>query len=219
MAPIVQPPMSNQTTEIPPLTIYCPKDLPFLTGPPRVLSPPLRLMSPICLAERRQELSSASPSICTTTTPHRRRSVRPIRPSRRPRHCEHIDCPIASTPHAFDDLPWISALDTDMPPDHVSPWDIADLSQLSPDEDRLSSGPGPIRRRKTSLRSSPLAPPTVCLPEDTVPPPLPLHEASNWSTPRSRIHRSRLHFRNLMPLFSACSSPYPFGLEHSPFDP
>ncbi|KAF5330586.1 hypothetical protein D9619_005590 [Psilocybe cf. subviscida] len=77
----------------------------------------------------------------------------------------------------FDALPWISTLDAT--PASIDPWDIADLSLLSDpplDRDLDASHPrprllsasssssssltgsagGPVRRRKTSLRSSPI---------------------------------------------------------------
>ncbi|KAF9053547.1 hypothetical protein BDZ89DRAFT_283910 [Hymenopellis radicata] len=50
--------------------------------------------------------------------------------------------------HPFDSLDWISMMDT--APD-VSIQDIADLSQLP-----LVESVGPVRRRKTSLRASPM---------------------------------------------------------------
>jgi len=46
-------------------------------------------------------------------------------------------------------------------PEQLNTWDMADLSQLPADEfpDDVSgaSGPGPVRRRKTSLRANPFA--------------------------------------------------------------
>jgi hypothetical protein len=72
----------------------------------------------------------------------------------------------------------------------INPWDIADLSQIVVEEPQslvadVSPGPGPIRRRKTSLRSNPLA----------------LHDP-NPRTPSPQLNQSRVHFHNLMPVFS-----------------
>ena len=63
----------------------------------------------------------------------------------------------ASDPSAFDRLSWISHLqDT---PHCVDIWDIADLSLLPIEQSplNLSSGVGPVRSRKSSLRSDPMA--------------------------------------------------------------
>ncbi|KAJ6546554.1 hypothetical protein DFH09DRAFT_1171358 [Mycena vulgaris] len=156
----------------------------MMTPPPLVVSTPQRLQSPILLDPR---LRSPARSHCSP--PHRRRTARP----RRRRHCARTDCPVESALHPFDRLPWISAMDT--LPDAFDPIDIADLSQLVVD-DPLSQcgaappGSGPIRRRKTSLRSSPLAPK-----------PPPLHEIPPH-TPISHINHSLIHFHNLMPVFS-----------------
>lgn len=46
-------------------------------------------------------------------------------------------------------------------PEQLNTWDMADLSQLPAEEVSIdvleTSGPGPVRRRKTSLRANPLA--------------------------------------------------------------
>lgn len=76
------------------------------------------------------------------------------RSSRRPRR---KDCPLginSSGPGVFDRLPWVSILDVPAPQANI--WDVADLSQLPIDERSLPLGP--IRRRKTSLRSVPFPP-------------------------------------------------------------
>ncbi|KAJ6471612.1 hypothetical protein C8R47DRAFT_745432 [Mycena vitilis] len=142
---------------------------------------PQRLQSPILLD------ACLPSSSCSSTK--RRRTVRP----QRQRQCARVECPIESAPHPFDALPWISAMDT--MPDAFDLADIADLSQLvidDPPPHRASrpSVSGPIRRRKTSLRSNPL------------------HSRSRTShentphTPPSRIDYSRVTFHNLMPVFS-----------------
>ncbi|KAJ7905366.1 hypothetical protein B0H14DRAFT_2659991 [Mycena olivaceomarginata] len=144
---------------------------------------PQRLQSPILLDSRLR-----SP-LCSP--PHRRRAVRP----RRRRHCARSECPIESALHPFDRLPWISAMDT--PPDAFDLADIADLSQLVVDEPPQECGAapppgaGPIRRRKTSLRASPLPPKTHTL-----------HETTPQTPPISHINYSHITFRNLMPMFS-----------------
>ncbi|KAJ7219156.1 hypothetical protein GGX14DRAFT_590339 [Mycena pura] len=139
-----------------------------------------RLRSPILIDARPR---SSARSLCNP--PRRRRSVGP----HRRRHCVCADCHIESALHAFDRLPWISVMDT---PHHHNLADIADLSQLAVDDfppESASAGAGPIRRRKTSLRSNPLAPSPT------------LHETPPH-TPISHINHSRIHFENLMPVFS-----------------
>ena len=134
-----------------------------------------------------------------TISPQRRpksspQSVRRRRPTR--------ECRVTPQPHAFDDLPWIASLETS--PDITNPWDIADLSLLPvpPLSELPASGLGPVRRRKTSLRSSPLASSksTSHLPiRDTS-----LLPSPSQPTPRSRFTPSRVLFQNLMPV--ACDS-------------
>ncbi|KAF4615372.1 hypothetical protein D9613_003222 [Agrocybe pediades] len=157
-----------------------------------------RLSSPIHL----DGPFSAPSSTCST-----RRRAKPASSKRR-RMAQRVEH------HVFDELPWISTLEAG--PELINPWDIADLS-LIPDAE-LSSGPGPVRRRKTSLRSSPRSKtysssstsgssPHYSIPtRDTLPlstPPVP--------TPRSRFIPSRVLFHNLMPV--ACDfraeSPHP----------
>ncbi|KAJ7489832.1 hypothetical protein B0H11DRAFT_2010586 [Mycena galericulata] len=147
-----------------------------------IMTPPPPLQSPISLDARLRSQSGRTPC-------HRRRSVRP----HRRRQCPRADCPIESALHPFDRLPWISAMD--ISPDALDPMDIADLSQLVVDDppDRraaVSPGSGPIRRRKTSLRSNPLAPKGLSLHETTP------------HTPISHINHARIQFHNLMPVFS-----------------
>ncbi|KAJ6496560.1 hypothetical protein C8R47DRAFT_344382 [Mycena vitilis] len=153
---------------------------PQMTPQPLAARTPQRLQSPILLDTRRSPICSP---------PHRRRTVRP----RRRRYCARAECPIESALHPFDRLPWISAMDT--MPDAFDLADIADLSQLDvddppPDCAALPPGSGPIRRRKTSLRSNPLGPKSHNLHETTP------------HTPPPHINHSRINFHNLMPVFS-----------------
>ncbi|KAJ7632497.1 hypothetical protein FB45DRAFT_912601 [Roridomyces roridus] len=108
----------------------------------------------------------------------RRCARRPTRRVSRPRHSKRI---VESTLHPFDRLPWISALDVS--PDVLDPIDIADLSQLVVDDECGAPLSGPIRRRRTSLRSSPIA----LVPKDPD------------TTPASRFNPSRVLFHDLMP--------------------
>ncbi|KAJ7639940.1 hypothetical protein DFH06DRAFT_628744 [Mycena polygramma] len=147
---------------------------------------PQRLQSPILL-----DACLPSPG-CSPTK--RRRTVRP----QRRRHCARAECAIESALHPFDSLPWISAMDT--MPDAFDLADIADLSQLVIDEPPPHLAPrpsvsGPIRRRKTSLRSTPLGPRSRTSHENTP------------HTPRSHIDYSRVTFHNLMPVFSCDRQP------------
>lgn len=131
-------------------TFYCAPRLP-INPPPRLLSP-YRLPEDACL----HKLSKPS---CSPTK--KRRVVRNLKRSRH-RSCARTDCCINTISRpltSLDDLPWISALSIE--PDHTNPWDIADLSLLDTTiDEEISAGPGPVRRRKTSLRSDPLAQPT-----------------------------------------------------------
>jgi hypothetical protein len=154
-----------------------------------------RLRSPIHLSEPSSDLIPSPP----TTSPQRR--PKPSPQSTRRRRLTR-ECRITPQPHAFDDLPWIASLESS--PDVTNPWDIADLSLLpvSPLSELPDSGPGPVRRRKTSLRSSPLASSKAISH-------LPIRDTSLLSspslpTPRSRFTPSRVLFQNLMPV--ACDS-------------
>lgn len=147
------------------------------------------LSSPIHLESRMTPPSATSPS-----HPRRRlksNSHHTNRPRASPRRNFRVNAP----DHAFDQLPWISTLQT--APDLTNPWDIADLS-LIPDLDSadLPSGLGPVRRRKSSLRSNPM---------DVSPTPesLPIRDTSpllSVPTPRSHFIPSRVLFHNLMPV-------------------
>ncbi|TFK72202.1 hypothetical protein BDN72DRAFT_895027 [Pluteus cervinus] len=139
-----------------------------------------------CLAKRRAKPASRSP--------RNRRQPLPLRATPGSQ---------SPPPHPFDILPWISALDA--PLDLTSPGDIADLSQL-PDSYSPSSGPGPVRRRRPSLRSNPLQftsePQTTDL-SHLLPAQVPC-ETSPPHTPRPRTRSkptpSRVVFRHLMPM-------------------
>ncbi|KAG9318717.1 hypothetical protein JVU11DRAFT_815 [Chiua virens] len=124
-----------------------------LLSPPRLLSP-IRLRDSPYLA-----LNSKSPTPCGP--PHKRRAPSRLhaRSTRRRRHVPRADCTLDAFGRAsvFDQLPWISALEMPSPSD----CDIADLSQLPLNEDPATfsdniPASGPVRRRKTSLRSNPL---------------------------------------------------------------
>ncbi|KAF8810125.1 hypothetical protein BYT27DRAFT_7336901 [Phlegmacium glaucopus] len=148
-----------------------------------------RLRSPIHLTEPSADLQ---PSLTPST---QRRSKPSPHPARRRRPTR--ECRVTPRSHAFDDLPWIASLESS--PDLINPWDIADLSLLPvPVSELPASGPGPVRRRKTSLRSSPLA-------SSKTIPPLPIRDTSlllspSLSTPRSHFTPSRVLFQNLMPV-------------------
>ncbi|KAH8117370.1 hypothetical protein DFH11DRAFT_1687390 [Phellopilus nigrolimitatus] len=119
---------------------------------------PSRLMSPIRLIERRSRLSCSGspPPSCSTTK--RRRTPHLSRTATRARHCRHPDCGIIrGDPAIFDQQPaWFSVLNQEPTPDLLQPWSFADLSLL-PEEKHgsVGSGAGPIRSRKSSLRSAP----------------------------------------------------------------
>jgi hypothetical protein len=111
----------------------------------------------VCAAKHNAVQKPQSPPPCCPT-PRRRSSN--VRTSRRRRHCAGADCrfDISGAGMAFDHLPWISAMEST--PEQLNTWDMADLSQLPADDfcdDLDASGPGPVRRRKTSLRTNPLA--------------------------------------------------------------
>ncbi|PPR03955.1 hypothetical protein CVT26_001160 [Gymnopilus dilepis] len=160
-----------------------------------------RLGSPIHLAD---PCVVAPPPSETYVPSSRRRSKATSHSIRRRRLAPRVPPPPS---HAFDDLPWISTLDA--APELLNPWDIADLSLL-PTNDLPSSGPGPVRRRKTSLRSSPVA--AKSHPPSSPGSPLPIRDTSllstpsSVSTPRSRFLPSRVLFHNLMPV--SCDSPF-----------
>ncbi|KAH9843036.1 uncharacterized protein C8Q71DRAFT_232755 [Rhodofomes roseus] len=128
----------------------------------RLFSPP-RLSTPVDLFDPRASRSQASkptPS-CSSVNNKRRRNVtfNSVRSPRR-RHCLRTECPVSplAGPEFFDHIPWISQLDRT--PESTLPMDIADLPM--PMGDYMRTTPpcsGPVRTRKSSLRSNPLAHP------------------------------------------------------------
>jgi hypothetical protein len=99
-------------------------------------------------------------------------------------------------------------------PEQLNSWDMADLSQLPADEfcdDLDASGPGPVRRRKTSLRTNPLA--SGSEPSDSsllrlrmqTPDEIPM--LSDPRTPTSEIFNpSAIQFYDLLPVFPSRDS-------------
>jgi hypothetical protein len=175
-------------------------------SPPRLLSP-IRLHDPPYVA-----FSSKSPTPCGP--PHKRRAPSRLlaRSTRRRRHAQRVDCPLDAfgRPSIFDQLPWISALEMPRPIN----CDIADLSQLPVNEDPAifsdtMPASGPVRRRKTSLRSNPLrsgheSPPSEPLfrqhpqihrPTDPFP------GCPRTPPPHVPFDPSNVTFHNLMPVF------------------
>ncbi|KAI6005728.1 hypothetical protein EDD15DRAFT_666200 [Pisolithus albus] len=170
---------------------------------------PSRLSSPIALQEIPYlSLHCKSPPPCNG--PSKRRSApRPSRSTRKRLHLPRIDCPFDPFRRAavFDQLSWIPALDGPSCLEH----DIADLSQVPLREDFSHSTPtsGPVRRRKTSMRSNPLAS-TPSNPTDVpITSLLPLSQSACPTTPPPRISLdpSRVTFRHLMPVFPHVTSP------------
>ncbi|EDR10964.1 uncharacterized protein LACBIDRAFT_316004 [Laccaria bicolor S238N-H82] len=151
------------------------------------------LSSPIAIIEQ---------SINSTSSPRRRQ--RTVSHSlRRRRNSSRVECRVDPAPHVFDQLPWISALECT--PQFTNPWDIADLSQI-PDpfpSDMSSSIPlsGPVRRRKSSLRTNPISSSSdYSLPPSTRDTSLSPYLSPSVTTPRSRFNPSRILFQNLMPV-------------------
>ncbi|TFK27363.1 hypothetical protein FA15DRAFT_701970 [Coprinopsis marcescibilis] len=131
------------------------------------------------------------------TCPSRRRKAVGSHSLRRRRGLPRLE----RQPHPFDQLPWISALNA--APQLSNPWDIADLSLVPEpcsEPEAPTSGPGPVRRRKSSLRSSPLDDP------ETRPLPLQIHPLPATPTPTPFLP-SKILFRNLMPVNNDGSSP------------
>ncbi|KAI6028625.1 hypothetical protein F5J12DRAFT_387604 [Pisolithus orientalis] len=174
--------------------------------------PPSRLSSPIALQDiPYMSLHSKSPTPCNAPL-KRRTTPRPSRSARRRLHLPRIDCPLDPFRRAavFDQLSWIPALDAPPCVEH----DIADLSQIPLKEDFSHSAhsvpaTGPVRRRKTSMRSNSLAS-TPSNPTDvSILPLLPLHPSACPTTPppRNSFDPSRVTFQNLMPVFPHGASP------------
>lgn len=89
-------------------------------------------------------------------------------------------------------------------PAHTNAWDMADLSQLPTEDLDNASGPGPVRTRKTSLRSNPLTTgPAEELPRLRMPHHAAL-QASESSSPHTPVSESfnplDIQFHNLLPI-------------------
>jgi len=139
-------------------------------------------------------------------SPHRRARQLCVQTIRRRRQASRVKCQPEPLPlHAFDKLPWIASLDLS-PSEFAHPADIADLSTLP------QPGPGPIRRQRPLLKSSPFSTPQT--------PPRSTHDdpddlfhhliynlsarniPSRPSTPAPRFDfdPTRVTFRHLMPV-------------------
>ncbi|KIJ69238.1 hypothetical protein HYDPIDRAFT_24091 [Hydnomerulius pinastri MD-312] len=193
-------------------------ETPFQTISSRSFLPPPRLLSPIMLSEPPYvALNSKSPTPCGTA--HKRRAPsRLSRSTRRRRHPTRVECPFDTFGRAsvFEQFPWISALEVPRSID----CDIADLSQILVMEDLAAfsdtvPASGPVRRRKTSLRSNPLG-----NGHETMGGELPSrqlfahHHSADYApscpkTPPPRIpfDPSRVVFHNLMPVFPHGANP------------
>lgn len=167
-------------------------------------------------------LQLSKPSGSCSTTKRRRTVATTSRTSRR-RHCTRADCTLGYGSPAFDQLPWISQVES--APERVDAWDIADLSLL-PDAQMphllSDSGIGPVRRRKTSLHSlhsessSPSAvhhpsrshPPSLSLP---LPFPVMDREGLDPRTPPPTVkfNPHEVTFLNLMPVLPSNGVDYP----------
>ncbi|KAI5899836.1 uncharacterized protein SCHCODRAFT_02695106 [Schizophyllum commune H4-8] len=172
--------------------------------PPRVKNAPPRLQSPIRLAE---------PGLRSAPLPYQQaRSSAKKRNTRLPSRRQHMAEPVFKSGLAnFDELPWVAALQSECAAYSCHAADIGDLSQL--DIDRR--GAGPVRRRKTSLRASPIAvprqlPTPAATPTREDRPAFPFVAGSNpHYRPHTPVKRSptratdRVIFRHLMPLLSA----------------
>ncbi|KIK59818.1 hypothetical protein GYMLUDRAFT_245027 [Collybiopsis luxurians FD-317 M1] len=172
-----------------------------LDAPPRLLKSPFQLASSSQIIETPSGNSSN-------------------RASQRRRHCSRSDCPVqsssSSSTHSFDKLSWISAMDLSSVDYGLT--DIADLSQLPIPVDDATSGPGPVRRRKTSLhRTSPLRAASGSSTQSTHPLSVLRHrQIPTPSSPQPRIARSRIIFHDLMPLFTCDTHKYRSSTPSSP---
>jgi hypothetical protein len=152
-----------------------------------------------CLGVRSPLGGLQVPKSCScTTTRKRKSSTAGSRSSRRPRR---QDCLLGSNSHSpniFDRLPWVSILDA--PTTQQNPWDVADLSQLP--IDGPSSPLGPIRRRKSSLRSAPFPPTPSSSPVSYSHIPFPSSEYASRdprTPPREIESSSAMRFQGLLP--------------------
>lgn len=142
--------------------------------------------------------------------------------SARRRHNPRSECCINTFPRpitSFDDLPWISALTIES--DLTDPWDIADLSLLNADWQGMEDGAGPIRRRKTSLRTDPLSRSTPARNNSPSPVPFPfvsLTGVPHTPAPRFYADPSEVVFQGLRPIFPADIDypPRPVDIQPSP---
>ncbi|KAL7283439.1 hypothetical protein ACG7TL_002869 [Trametes sanguinea] len=167
-------------------------------------SPP-QLLSPFRLPEEAGRSKLSKPAPCSPTKRRRGLNSNLSRSTRR-RHTARSEYCITTFPRpytSFDDLPWISALTIE--PDPTDPWDIADLSMLKADWDQMADGPGPVRRRKTSLRSDPLS---ASAPRNESPSPIPFpfiqqDGVPHTPAPRYLADSSEVIFRDLLPIFPA----------------
>ena len=107
-----------------------------------------RLLTRLCIQ------SSPTPQ-CTSN--RRRRSAYTTRSVGRSRHCRLTDCSIVcSGPAAFDRIPWISMLEESPEDDCLVPPCLGDKYSRPFERDcSVPPSPGPIRSRKSSLRSAP----------------------------------------------------------------
>jgi hypothetical protein len=170
--------------------------------------------TPLNAVVRHSTDASQKPQSPPPCCPTQRRRGPNIRTSRRRRHCARTDCRFdtSGAAIAFDRLPWISAMDST--PEQLGTWDMADLSQLPADEfpadDPDASGPGPVRRRKTSLRTNPL----VSGPElsDSSPlrlrmqPPDGVHMLCPRTPTSQTFDPSEIQFYDLLPVFPSRDS-------------
>ncbi|KAG1875092.1 hypothetical protein C8R48DRAFT_769115 [Suillus tomentosus] len=186
--------------------------------PSRMLLSPPRLLSPITLNEPRVlSRKSKSPMPCGAAV--RRGSTRTTRSmNKRRRFPPRIESPldVYSRVPMFDRLPWISAMEY---PPRFDLCDTADLSllpALGAEEPTFSDAipaSGPVRRRKSSLRSNPLGnnsePESPSRQNFPFQPPNCDRERLKTPPPRIPFDPTQVTFYNLMPVF-------PHGAANSP---
>lgn len=169
------------------------------------------LLDAFCPLTRSQATRSAT--LCSPINKRRRNVAFNVVRSPRRRHCLRTECPTSPLPGPafFDSIPWISQLE--QMPDDLLPMDIADLSVPGDDCMRVETPcSGPVRTRKTSLRSNPLAHSPNRVPDYSPPD---LHELPVYallphdrapSTPRTPIREpfipSEVQFCGLRPVLS-----------------
>ncbi|KAK7693450.1 hypothetical protein QCA50_003018 [Cerrena zonata] len=190
-------------------------DLPRRMASAGLASPP-RLLSPIHLTDPSSYYSKASSS-CTPANKKRRTQVSASRAARR-RRSTRFDrpTPFPGGGSIFDQLAWIPQLNEE--PEHTDVWDIADLSLL-PIEAAHPSSVGPVRNRKSSLRSdSPYSSPITQDSSPRRPAPLQLapttafplfdrdHIDPRTPPPRETFSLENVQFFGLMPALPIHSS-------------